>query len=81
MTFTPNCQATSYTQALAQNCIFNGQQGFCGNWFAQYADTKQPLFPSSRCQCVREMRGGVAMPWCNCMVNGKDCLPVILEEL
>lgn len=71
LSFTSNCQATNYTEALKQNCIFNGQQGFCGNWFSLMADTKQPLFPSSN--CVKDTRGGVEMPWCECMVNGKNC--------
>jgi len=70
-TFTSNCQATTYTDALKQNCGFNGQQGFCGNVFSLMVDTKQPLFPSAN--CTKDIRGGVEMPWCECMVNGKNC--------
>jgi hypothetical protein len=70
-TFASNCQAKSYGDAVAQNCMFNGQQGFCGNWWASYANTGQPLFPSEA--CVRDVRGGATMPWCRCMVGGGDC--------
>ena len=71
MTFTPNCQASNYTAALQQNCIFNGQQGFCGNWMRGFADSGQPLFPNA--SCARDVRGGVAMPWCACMVGKGGC--------
>ena len=65
-TFTSNCQATNVSAARAQNCPFNGDQGFCGNWFSPFADTHQPLFPSDDCE--RDVRGGVTMPWCVEMV-------------
>ena len=71
MTFTPNCQARNYSAALAQQCIFNGQQGFCGNWFADMSNTRQPLFPSE--SCARDVRGGATMPWCACMVGKGAC--------
>ena len=71
MTFTSNCQATSMSEAQAQGCAFNGQQGFCGNWFAGMADTRQPLFPSG--DCARDTRGGATMPWCACMVGKGGC--------
>lgn len=70
-TFASNCQAVKYDDALAQNCAFNGQQGFCGNWWASYANTGQPLFPNAN--CVKDVRGGATMPWCKCMVGGGDC--------
>lgn len=31
-TFASNCQARTYEDALAQECEFNGQQGFCVRW-------------------------------------------------
>ena len=65
--FTSNCQATTWDEAHAQGCGFNGDQGFCGNWFAGFANTKQPLFPSETCQ--RDVRGGKTMPWCKYMVE------------
>ena len=65
--FTSNCQATTADAARAQGCGFNGDQGFCGNWFARMADTKQPLLPSD--DCTRDVRGGATMPWCAAMVN------------
>ena len=71
MTFTPNCQATNYSAALQQNCIFNGQQGFCGNWMSRFANTHQPNFPKE--DCVKDVRGGVEMPWCACMVGKGGC--------
>jgi hypothetical protein len=64
--FTSNCQATTWAEADQQSCGFNRQQGFCGNWMAQLADTHQLLFPSSDCQ--RDIRGGQTMPWCTAMV-------------
>jgi hypothetical protein len=70
-TFTSNCQASNYTAALAQECIFNGQQGFCGNWWRGMANTGQPLFPSAN--CTRDVRGGATMPWCACMVGRGQC--------
>ena len=69
--FTSNCQATSWTDARAQNCGFNGQQGFCGNWWAAMANTNQPLYPNAT--CVHDVRGGKTMPWCKCMVGGGSC--------
>lgn len=45
--------------------------GFCGNWFAEFVDTKQPLYPSSDCE--KDVRGGVKMPWCACMVGREGC--------
>ena len=42
--FTSNCQASNVTDARAQGCGFNGDQGFCGNVWNDFADTKQPLF-------------------------------------
>ena len=65
--FTSNCQARSVADARAQQCGFNGDQGFCGNVFASFADTGQPLFPGAN--CTRDVRGGVAMPWCKAMVE------------
>jgi len=70
-TFVSNCQATNWNDARSQNCGFNGQQGFCGNWWAQMANTGQPLFPNSG--CVKDVRGGVTMPWCKCMVGLGNC--------
>ena len=67
MTFTSNCQARNVTQARAQQCGFNGDQGFCGNWFSLMADTGQPLFPSADCE--RDVRGGATMPWCRSIVQ------------
>ena len=64
--FTSNCQAENVSAARAQGCAFNGDQGFCGNWFSRFADTSQPLIPSE--QCERDVRGGVKMPWCVQMV-------------
>ena len=66
-TFVSNCQATSYADARAQGCSFNGEQGFCGNWWASFSDTRQPLFPSAACE--RDVRGGVTMPWCRSVVS------------
>lgn len=71
LSFTSNCQATTVSQAQQQECIFNGQQGFCGNWFALLADTGQPLFPAAN--CTRDVRGGTTMPWCACMVGAGNC--------
>eukprot|EP00666_Eupelagonemidae_sp_cell4sb_P009209 gene9209-3501_t len=65
--FTSNCQATNATAARAQGCRWNGEQGFCGNWFAALADTKQPLVPSDSCE--RDVRGGPWGPWCKEMVG------------
>ena len=65
--FTSNCQATNVTDARKQGCGFNGDQGWCGNIWASFADTKQPLFPNA--SCVRDVRGGDVMPWCREMVN------------
>ena len=65
--FTSNCQATNVTEAQAQGCGFNGNQGFCGNVFRQFADTNQPLYPNST--CTKDVRGGVEMPWCLEMVH------------
>ena len=65
--FTSNCQASTVEEARAQGCSFNAQQGFCSNWMAEMADTKQPLFPSESCE--RDTRGGVTMPWCKQMVG------------
>ena len=70
-TFVSNCQAKRYDDAVSQNCAFNGQQGFCGNWWASYANTGQPLFPGE--DCVKDVRGGTTMPWCKCMVTGEAC--------
>ena len=67
MTFTSNCQARNVTQARAQQCGFNGDQGFCGNWFSLMDDTGQPLFPSADCE--RDVRGGATMPWCRSIVQ------------
>ena len=67
LVFTSNCQARSVADARAQQCGFNGDQGFCGNVFASFADTGQPLFPGAN--CTRDVRGGVAMPWCKAMVE------------
>ena len=66
-TFVSNCQATSYADARAQGCSFNGEQGFCGNWWASFSDTRQPLFPGAACE--RDVRGGVTMPWCKSVVS------------
>ena len=68
--FTSNCQATNVSAARAQGCVFNNEQGFCGNWFARFADTRQPLVPSETCE--RDVRGGVQMPWCVEMVPSAD---------
>ena len=65
-TFVSNCQARTWGDALAQNCGFNGQQGFCGNWWAAMSNTGQPLYPSADCQ--RDVRGGKPMPWCKAVV-------------
>jgi len=70
-TFTSNCQANSWDDAHSQNCGFNGQQGFCGNWWQKMANTGQPLFPNSN--CVKDVRGGKTMPWCDCMVAKGNC--------
>ena len=43
--------------------------GFCGNWFAAMANTRQPLYPNA--SCAKDVRGGVAMPWCEEMVGGR----------
>ena len=64
---TSNCQATTAADARAQGCGFRPDSGFCGNWFAEFADTGQPLVPSS--DCTRDERGGKEMPWCREMVN------------
>ena len=65
--FTSNCQAANVTEARAQGCGFNGNQGFCGNVFRQFANTNQPLYPNST--CTKDVRGGVEMPWCLEMVH------------
>lgn len=70
-TFTSNCQATNWDDAHSQNCAFNGQQGFCGNWWAQMSNTGQPLFPGAN--CVKDVRGGKTMPWCKCMIAQGNC--------
>ena len=67
LVFTSNCQADNVTAAKAQGCAFNGDQGWCGDWFGRFADTKQPLVPSANCK--RDVRGGQAMPWCEEMVK------------
>ena len=66
-TFTSNCQAKNVTDAEKQGCGFNGDQGWCGNYFASFADTHQPLFPNA--SCTRDVKGGVEMPWCASMVS------------
>ena len=66
-TFVSNCQATNFADARAQQCAFNGEQGFCGNWWQLFSDTHQPLYPSASCE--RDVRGGVAMPWCRSVVS------------
>jgi hypothetical protein len=71
--FTSNCQARNVTDARAQGCGFNGDQGFCGNVWANFEDTKQPLFPKET--CAKDVRGGKDMPWCLEMVNGKSSGP------
>jgi hypothetical protein len=68
LSFTSNCQAKNVTDARKQNCVFSQIQGFCSNWWSLMTDTHQPLFPSSN--CTRDVRGGVIMPWCACMVGG-----------
>ena len=65
--FISTCQATNVSAARAQRCAFNAEQGFCGNSFAGFADTRQPLVPSVACE--RDVRGGVQMPWCVEMVQ------------
>ena len=70
LVFTSNCQARSVADARAQQCGFNGDQGFCGNVFAQMADTGQPLFPAE--DCAKDVRGGVDMPWCKAMVDSQQ---------
>ena len=65
--FTSNCQALNVSDARAQGCGFNGDQGFCGNTFAGFANTEQPLVPNA--SCVRDVRGGKKMPWCREMVG------------
>lgn len=69
LVFTSNCQAKSVGDARAQNCPFNGDQGWCGNWFDGFADTGQPLVPAD--DCKRDVRGGVEMPWCVEMVGSR----------
>eukprot|EP00041_Stephanoeca_diplocostata_P015178 m.288066 g.288066 ORF g.288066 m.288066 type:complete len:506 (-) comp19954_c0_seq4:193-1710(-) len=64
--FTSNCQAHNVTSARTQECGFNGDQGFCGNWMQQLSDTEQPCVPSD--DCIHDVRGGVTMPWCKEMV-------------
>jgi hypothetical protein len=71
--FTSNCQASNVTAAQAQGCGFNGNQGFCGNAFQSFADTGQPLYPNA--SCVKDVRGGVEMPWCAEMVHAKSPSP------
>ena len=66
LVFTSNCQAANVTEAKAQGCGFNRNQGWCGNWFHRFEDTGQPLVPSSDCE--RDVRGGEPMPWCAEMV-------------
>lgn len=68
-TFTSNCQATNVADARAQGCGFNGDQGFCGNFFAGFADTRQPLYPSADCE--RDVRGGKTMPWCKAALGAR----------
>lgn len=65
--FTSQCQARTWEEADAQQCSFNRQQGFCGNWAADMANTGQPLFPGDDCE--RDTRGGKQMPWCKEMVS------------
>ena len=67
LVFTSNCQAANVSAARAQGCGFNGDQGFCGNTFRNFADTRQPLFPNA--SCVKDVRGGAEMPWCREMVG------------
>jgi hypothetical protein len=67
--FTSNCQAKTYTEAQSEGCGFNGNQGFCGNWMAQMANTNQPLFPDDN--CTRDTRGGKEMPWCTEMLGNE----------
>lgn len=64
--FTSNCQAKTVADARMQECGFNGDQGWCGNWWMELANTQQPLFPSESCE--RDVRGGATMPWCKSMV-------------
>ena len=66
--FTSNCQATTVAAARAQQCGFNGDQGFCGQYTTHFANTGQPLYPNN--SCVKDVRGGVEMPWCVEMVHG-----------
>ncbi len=73
LVFTSNCQAKTVAEARAQECGFNGDQGWCGNWMAQMSDTKQPLVPGGN--CTRDVRGGVTMPWCVEMVQHRDPSP------
>jgi hypothetical protein len=49
----------------------NLMRRFCGNWFAQMANTAQPLFPNA--SCTKDVRGGATMPWCTCMVGKGGC--------
>lgn len=35
------------------------------------SNTQQPLFPNA--SCARDVRGGVVMPWCKCMVGKGSC--------
>jgi len=69
--FASNCQATNYNDAQQQECAFNGQQGFCGNWWSAMNNTGQPLFPNEN--CVKDVRGEITMPWCSCMVGKGNC--------
>lgn len=71
LAFTSNCQAKTVKDAQAFQCEFNGEQGFCGNVFAAYVNTGQPLFPNATCD--KDVRGGTPMPWCKCMVNKGGC--------
>ena len=69
--FTSNCQATNIDDARKQACVFSAVQGFCSNWWALFNATGQPLWPSEACE--RDVRNGVTMPWCKCMVGGGSC--------
>jgi hypothetical protein len=68
------CSIINRVRPAARARVANGSfvsSGFCGNWFADFVDTKQPLYPSSDCE--KDVRGGVRMPWCTCMVGKGGC--------
>ena len=67
LVFTSNCQATDRVAAVQQGCVWRPADGWCGNWFAEMADTGQPLVPGP--DCTLDERGGKQMPWCIEMVN------------